>query len=189
MSFKWILSFSLFDLFIFLSSFLATYTLHICPLSSPILLSLLSLRLSVSCFPVSYLLIGNFSFFPSSYLTFLLLFHTFSSLFSFFFFKLCPISPSISCHSSPLIHFFHPSISSLLSPQFSCMIWAPRLTHSPALQAAWPPIAAVSTWAIRPAATGVAVTASGAPSAASVCPVTQDTSVKRVSQTFFGLVH
>lgn len=64
------------------------------------------------------------------------------------------------------------------------MIWAPRPTRSPALQAAWPQIAAVSTWAIHPVATGVAVTVSGAPSAASVYPDTQDTSVKKVCQFF-----
>lgn len=78
---------------------------------------------------------------------------------------------------------FHMS-SSPLSPQLSCMIWAPRLIRSPALRAAWPPIAAVSTWAIRPAATGVAVTASGAPSAASACRDTRATSVRRVSQSY-----
>ena len=95
--------------------------------------------------------------------------------------------PSSLLHLSPLMSTSllprpHPLfIYCSLSPPLSCMIWAPRPTHSPALRAAWPPTAAVSTWAIHPAATGVAVMASGAPSAASVCRDTQDTSVKRVS--------
>lgn len=138
--------------------------------------------------------------------------HLFPTFLSFFFWCTVLLPPA---HSSflfsafplfPLIHLFIPfspcstfcynflfiyyaSILSPVSPPPSCMIWAPLLNHSPALQAAWPQIAAVSTWVIRPAAAGVAATVSGAPSAASVCPDTQDTSVKRVRHAFIWLVH
>lgn len=130
-----------------------------------------------------------------------LLFVSFSSTFHFalLFF------PSFVCapFSFPLHPSSHPSYLAILlifskftttlspfflSPPFSCMIWAPRLTHTPALQAAWLPIAAVSTWVFRPVATVVAVMASGAPSVASVCRDTVDSSVKRVSQTCWTCV-
>lgn len=74
---------------------------------------------------------------------------------------------------------YHTSLCSL-SPPVSCMIWAPQQNLSPAHQVAWPPTAAVSTWAIHPVASVVAVTASGAPLVANVCWVTQETSVMRV---------
>ena len=167
-----------------------------CALSSPIPSSLLSLCLFVSCLQVTYLLATLPSSHPlissrlsapvtHSFLSFSLpcplwVFYlsislSVSSLLLFF--------PFLSSH--PLKMFYLFLISSSVSPLFSCMIWAPRPIPSPAPRAAWPPTAAVSTWAIRPVATGVAVTASGAPSAASVCPGTQDTSVKRVSPTCF----
>lgn len=88
-------------------------------------------------------------------------------------------SPSHRAFPHPL-SVRHPSSPLPLSPAFSSMIWAPRPTRNPALQAAWRPTAAASTWATRPVATGVAVTESGAPSAASVSRDTQDTIVKRV---------
>lgn len=106
----------------------------------PIPLSLLSLCLFVFFFVNSTHLFPTLSLLFLSFLTLCshivpLFFFLSSSLIFLLFPSHFPSSPR---HSSlcNLLYLYYTSISSPLSPPFSCMIWAPRPTRSPALQAA-----------------------------------------------------